>query len=1066
MGTVYLARDPLLERTLAVKVLSVDSDNQELRERFAREARSAAALRHRNIVTIFDIGEQEGRPFIAMEYVNGESVAEMIRRRAPLTLARKLQLIQELYAGLAYAHRTGLVHRDIKPSNLMVTAEGELKILDFGLARLAGALESGLTKSGLLVGTPNYMSPEQIEGQVIDQRSDIFSAGIVMYELLTYQKAFSAENAMLVLHKITSTKALSLREQIPDVDSELERIVTTATQRSPDERYRDAGLVLRDLQRLKTPSDDGVSTETSIKRSHPVEPGPVMPRPGGRSASALTRVPVVRQILERRRARQVDDHLTAAQKHFDAAEFAEAALRCEQALLLDPHEPRATELYSRLRDAIDEAQIAESLDRARHALSRGEVTAANVLLDGVLGRRSGHPQALELKREATRLEVESSENAEREAAVRRALDLATVQFAEGAFKAALSSTAEALAHDPNHDAALALKQTVNAALAAQQERESPGDEAGSLSEHTILAPAPSIPTSKPEPHDSTMFIPARPPGGHQTTGRPSVRVTVRQCADASIVDRSFAVGDRFEIGRTDDVDLRADDLTWSRRHASIEYTDRGYVIRDLGSTGGTYVNGRRVSAGATEPLFFGAQIAVGSSILTFSPASDTKLPDLSGLVVADRYLLERLLRTSSKGAVYSARQQTLPVRHAVKLLSPALLDYPGYRERFRREAEVAVDLHHPHICDVQDYGETTVTRPGQPPIKTAYLCLRLMAGGTLSDHLDARMTIPLADVARWVGNLADALAYAHQRNVVHGDIKPAAVVFDDADTANPYLTDFAIGQPREGDSSPGVIGTPAYMAPEQWEGAPSTPATDQFGLAALAYYMVTGVRPFEGQDNPEIRRRNFEHGPLPADREARRHNRDGVRSEVSRVLARGLAPSPDERYPDLRDFSKDLIGALTGTISDRDPDAKPRVFLSYRRAGGAGLPLLIVSQLDRQGIEVFLDVQRIDGAVKFPERLTSEMQRADVFVCLLGPGTLESRWVQHEVQLASKLRKPMIPVFHEEYVVPDNSGSVEVDELLSFDGIRLMDQQNLYVEEGIEKIAKRVKETHARHRRV
>ena len=946
MGTVYLARDPQLGRTLAIKVLSVESDNDEVRERFAREARSAAVLHHRNIVTVYDVGEQDGQPFIAMEYVNGESVSEMIKRRAPIALGRKVQLIEELCSGLAYAHKLGVIHRDIKPSNLMVTAEGELKILDFGLARLAGMMDQGLTRTGLMIGTPDYMSPEQIEGRTLDQRTDIFSAGVVMYELLTYQKPFTADAPFAVLHKIATTQAPSILEQLPDVDPELERIVTTAMQRDPAARYPQAHMIVRDLQRL----------------------------------------------------------------------------------------------YSRLSRDVETVTLARPSS----------------------GERPAPP--IELSRELIRQEAESERKLEREAAVRRALDLAKASLAEGAFAAALRATSEALAHDPDNALALALRQEVNDAVAAQAQPASPSREASARADQTIFVPAPSPPIAQPEPHDGTMFIPAMAPGPDRATGRPRVRVTVLQCGDASVVNESFDVGDRFEIGR-EGQDLRAVDLTWSRRHASIEYTDRGYVIRDLGSTGGTYVNGRRVRANATEPLFFGAQIAIGGSILTFAPASDTKLPDLTGVTVADRYLLERLLRASSKGAVYSARQRTLPLRHALKLLSPALLDYPGYRERFRREAEVAIDLHHPHICDVQDYGETTVTRPGKAPIKTAYLCLRLMAGGTLSDRLDARKPIPIADVARWIDNLADALAYAHRRNVVHGDIKPAAIVFDDVDTANPYLTDFAIGQPREGDSSPGVIGTPAYMAPEQWEGAPSTPATDQFGLAALAYYMITGVRPFEGQDNPEIRRRNFEHGPLPADQEARRHNRDGVRSAVARVLARGLALGPDERYPDLKEFSKELIGALTGTILDRDPNAKPRVFLSYRRAGGAGLPLLIVNQLDKQGIDVFLDVQRIDGAVKFPDRLTREMQRSDVFVCLLGPGTLESRWVQHEIELASQQQKPMIPVFHEEYVLPDSTGRAAVDELLSFDGIRLMDQQNLYVEEGIERLAKRIKETHARDRK-
>ncbi len=132
---VYLAKDPALGRTVAIKVLT--EDNEELRERFAREARSAAALKHNNIVTIYDVGEDNGQPFIAMEYLDGETMAEMIKRRALRSpRRRKLELMDELCAGLGYAHRSGIVHRDIKPANLMITAEGALKILDFGIARV------------------------------------------------------------------------------------------------------------------------------------------------------------------------------------------------------------------------------------------------------------------------------------------------------------------------------------------------------------------------------------------------------------------------------------------------------------------------------------------------------------------------------------------------------------------------------------------------------------------------------------------------------------------------------------------------------------------------------------------------------------------------------------------------------------------------------------------------------------------------------------------------------------------------------------------------------------------
>src|SRR5436190_7540155 len=200
MGVLFLARDPRLDRTVAIKVLS--ASDQELRERFGREARSAAALKHQHIVTIYDVGEDGERPFIAMEYVDGETVAELIRRRPALDVTGRLDLMLQLCEGLAYAHRAGIIHRDIKPANIMIAGDGTLKILDFGLARILNDTNSGLTRVGAVLGTPHYMSPEQVEGGAIDARSDIFAVGLVLYELLTYKKAFTANVPHAILHHI------------------------------------------------------------------------------------------------------------------------------------------------------------------------------------------------------------------------------------------------------------------------------------------------------------------------------------------------------------------------------------------------------------------------------------------------------------------------------------------------------------------------------------------------------------------------------------------------------------------------------------------------------------------------------------------------------------------------------------------------------------------------------------------------------------------------------------------------------------------------------------------------
>src|SRR4030095_3917680 len=188
MGSVYLARDPDIDRLVAIKLLHEGFDEDDLRGRFTTEARPASALRHTNIVHIFHTGTFLDRPFIVMEYVEGETFADIIASGRPVPLGQKLQLLDQLLAGPQYAHTKGIIHRDIKPSNVMVDAEGVVRVLDFGIARFGQG--GGLTRSGVVLGTLNYMSPEQLSGAAIDARADIFAAGLVAYELLTSKAAF------------------------------------------------------------------------------------------------------------------------------------------------------------------------------------------------------------------------------------------------------------------------------------------------------------------------------------------------------------------------------------------------------------------------------------------------------------------------------------------------------------------------------------------------------------------------------------------------------------------------------------------------------------------------------------------------------------------------------------------------------------------------------------------------------------------------------------------------------------------------------------------------------------
>jgi serine/threonine protein kinase len=255
MGALYLARDtnPNTNRLVALKLLNATLDSTELRDRFAREARALAALNHPNIVDIYDSGEFQGSPFIVMEYVRGETLAERIKRKAPMSLGQKLKLMVELCSGLAHAHEAGIIHRDIKPANLMVDRGGHLKILDFGIARVAEGTRFGgqMTQVNMRIGTPGYMSPEQIEGGAIDRRSDIFAAGAVCYELLAYREAFTGANTRQVENQVLESRPVRLSSLVPDLDPTIEQIVDKALAKDPNDRYQSAAAFEEALERQR-----------------------------------------------------------------------------------------------------------------------------------------------------------------------------------------------------------------------------------------------------------------------------------------------------------------------------------------------------------------------------------------------------------------------------------------------------------------------------------------------------------------------------------------------------------------------------------------------------------------------------------------------------------------------------------------------------------------------------------------------------------------------------------------------------------------------------------------------
>jgi serine/threonine-protein kinase len=256
MGVVYLARDPVIGRMVAIKTIKAasmgddDSESREFRERFVREAQTAGILSHPNIVTIHDIGEDPETQisFIAMEYIEGKTLKGLLLEKTPFTWDQIANMVAQVAEAMDYAHRKGIIHRDIKPANVIVTADEKVKITDFGIAKIAS---SNLTSTGQFLGTPNYMSPEQVSGSPVDGRSDIFSLGVVLYELLTRRKPFTGDNLTAISYKIVHEDFTPPADLSSDIPAEFNAIVARAMAKDPWNRYqrgKDLALALQQLR--------------------------------------------------------------------------------------------------------------------------------------------------------------------------------------------------------------------------------------------------------------------------------------------------------------------------------------------------------------------------------------------------------------------------------------------------------------------------------------------------------------------------------------------------------------------------------------------------------------------------------------------------------------------------------------------------------------------------------------------------------------------------------------------------------------------------------------------------
>ena len=405
MGVVYRARDPHINRLVALKTITTGvADDPALLQRFYREAQSAGGLQHPNIITIYDMGEEGKVPFIAMELVEGENFEQVIARRAAMPISLKLGYAMQACRAFDYAHKRGIVHRDIKPGNVMVNKEGAVKVVDFGIARV---LEASKTQTGMLIGTFAYMSPEQYHGEHADERSDIWSFGVLFYELLCYRRPFTGDTPASLMRSICEQALEPLSKFLPECPPELETILSKALQKSPSERYQSMEDLLVELdplsKRLQAESVAELVDQSRrfVEQSQFTEARDLL-RQALQFESANQQV---RSLLEKVNSElkrilvrpRVQQYVEQGHSWLGEGKIQDARIAAESALQLDSSFEPAQELRRVVRQELDRAELITGwLKAVQQRIAEGLPDEAEALVAKVLEVEPGNQKAAAL----------------------------------------------------------------------------------------------------------------------------------------------------------------------------------------------------------------------------------------------------------------------------------------------------------------------------------------------------------------------------------------------------------------------------------------------------------------------------------------------------------------------------------------------------------------------------------------------------------------------------------------------------------------------------------------------
>ena len=410
MGEVYKANDPLIGRAVALKTItSTMVGDHELLDRFYREARSAGTLEHPNIVTIYELGEDRGTPFIAMEYLEGETLEKLIHGRSRLTVAEKVGFIVPVCRALDYAHKRGVVHRDIKPGNVMLTKDGKIKVVDFGIAR---QMNASMTQTNMFMGTLSYMSPQQIYGERADERSDIWALGVTFYELLCYRRPFEGDNHAAVMLSIAEekNKPEPLSKIVPECPPALQRLLDRMLEKDIRARYQSMEEVLLEIeplwQNLQHASVSGLIGESErligsqefFRARDLLRKALQIDSRNDRAKALLEQASTEVRLIQTKS--QVAEILARAQKLQLEERFKEAQTEAESALNLDPTSAEASELATEARRQVKRRRaIEDGLQLTRHCLAEGALPLAMQEVQKVLELDSNNSQGCVLKKQ-------------------------------------------------------------------------------------------------------------------------------------------------------------------------------------------------------------------------------------------------------------------------------------------------------------------------------------------------------------------------------------------------------------------------------------------------------------------------------------------------------------------------------------------------------------------------------------------------------------------------------------------------------------------------------------------